>query len=705
MILLGSEYGYNQTVFGSFQEVLGTNARDMIFKYKQQLQESESDHDIPEGRCFSICEWWTQVQDKFGKQTIVDPTIVLLILIGSITAMIAIAIDIAADVVGYVRLWILEYYMTGFGEGFAFWVLYGLAFTGLALFFTHYISPNAAGSGIPEVKCILSGVTLEKFLTFEAMVAKTLGLLCSFLAGLIIGQDGPIVHISSCLTEFFGRTTAFQKIRTNPNLRHLLLSSAVAAGIACTHSATFGGVLFSIEVTSTYYTMSYYLYAFVATIPAGVVFRAIWNIYLQEATLMPFVPTQFSEDALTPQWYEWFLFVFIGISFSGLGILFIRLNFNIIHFRRRYVQKLKFLGPFPYTVMVGLLTSILLYPRLFGTFMVLPGTVALRDLYSARDLIGLHNNGDWSSMPLFVSLTVFFVVRLFLSIITSSAAIPGGIVIQLMVQGAALGRIIGEVAHLIFPRSVPPGVYAVLGAAAFSSSTTQAVSAAMIVFETTGDISSVYPVIFVVVISVGISKYWTPNLYDSMMEIRRLPYLPPLKSQGGTLQARDIMTKDVTCLPLRTSLRQIKKIVKHYLQTEMTGKETNIPIVDNLNRKLLISSTNLSVLKQFYQKLEKEIMKEEKVLSEKTIKTLLPGETNIKKLRSEIMRLKFDLRPRLKQLIIGNPLQILPNASLQTIHIFFSTMRLSNAFVAKNGKLKGVIQRADLVDAIKKKHV
>lgn len=668
-----------------------------------QLQEASKDREAPKSCWGKFSGWWIMVLTRFGSQNIIDPTIVLLIMIGIITAVIAIGIDIVSDTVAYTRLWILEYYATGFVEGYVFWVIYGLVFCGMALFFTHYISPNAVGSGIPEVKCILSGVTLDKFLTFKAMVAKMLGLLCGFIAGLVLGQEGPTVHIASCITELFTKTIPFRKCGANSNIRHLLLSGAVAAGVACTYSATFGGVLFSIEVTSTYYPMSYYLYAFVATIPAGVVFRTIWNVYLQEPALRPFVPTYFPSDSLTPQWYEWLLFILIAISFSSLGILFIKLNFNVVRFRRRYATKLPFMGPFSYTMLVGLLTSLFLYPRLIGNFMGLGSSLALKDLYSARDLVGLHHNGDWSSMNIFVSLAVFFIIRLFLSILTNSAAIPGGVVGQLMVQGAALGRIIGELMKLLVADSVNPGIYAVLGAAALSSGTTQAISAAMIIFETTGDISSVYPVIFVVVISVGFSKYWTDNLYDSMMEIRRLPYLPALKNEVSVLKAADIMTRDVTCIPFKTSLRQIKKVVKHYLQTEMVGKETNIPIVDTLNRKLLIGSTNLSVLRQFYQKLEKEILKEEKLITESTIKTLLPGESDVKRLRSELLRLKFDLRPRLKQLMTGLPLQVLPSASLQTVHIFFSTMRLSNAFVVKNGKLKGVIQRADLVDALKKK--
>lgn len=55
------------------------------------------------------------------------------------------------------------------------WCLYSMAAIFLAVAATHYISPHAIGSGIPEMKTILTGVELHHYLaplTFISKVCK-----------------------------------------------------------------------------------------------------------------------------------------------------------------------------------------------------------------------------------------------------------------------------------------------------------------------------------------------------------------------------------------------------------------------------------------------------------------------------------------------------------------------------------------------------
>ncbi len=54
--------------------------------------------------------------------------------------------------------------------------------------------------------------------------------------------------------------------------RQQLLSTAAAVGIAGVFGAPFGGLLFSIEVTSTYYPMHSYFSSFVAALAAALTF-------------------------------------------------------------------------------------------------------------------------------------------------------------------------------------------------------------------------------------------------------------------------------------------------------------------------------------------------------------------------------------------------------------------------------------------------
>lgn len=105
-----------------------------------------------------------------------------------------------------------------------------------------------------------------------------------------------------------------------------------------------------------------------------------------------------------------------------------------------------------------------------------------------------------------------------------------------------MGRIVGEGMHLWFPSGVRyggklspiiPGGYAVVGAAAFSGAVTHTVSVAVIIFEMTGQITHIVPVMISVLVSNAIAALLQPSMYDSIILIKKLPYLPDLLPSGS----------------------------------------------------------------------------------------------------------------------------------------------------------------------------
>ena len=65
--------------------------------------------------------------------------------------------------------------------------------------------------------------------------------------------------------------------------------------------------------------------------------------------------------------------------------------------------------------------------------------------------------------------------------------------------GAGFGRLVGELMALFFPagingRLISPGGYAVVGAAALAGAATHTISTSVIVFELTGQITHILPV-------------------------------------------------------------------------------------------------------------------------------------------------------------------------------------------------------------------
>uniref|UniRef100_A0A3P9N4R8 Uncharacterized protein n=1 Tax=Poecilia reticulata TaxID=8081 RepID=A0A3P9N4R8_POERE len=64
---------------------------------------------------------------------------------------------------------------------------------------------------------------------------------------------------------------------------------------------------------------------------------------------------------------------------------------------------------------------------------------------------------------------------------------------------------------------IVPGGYAVVGAAALSGAVTHTVSTAVIVFELTGQISHILPVMIAVILANAVAQALQPSLYDSII--------------------------------------------------------------------------------------------------------------------------------------------------------------------------------------------
>lgn len=71
---------------------------------------------------------------------------------------------------------------TSFFPAFLLFYSYQTILAALSTAFV-YIAPNSAGSGIPEIKCILNGVDLPEVTSLKTGICKVLGVICSVSAG------------------------------------------------------------------------------------------------------------------------------------------------------------------------------------------------------------------------------------------------------------------------------------------------------------------------------------------------------------------------------------------------------------------------------------------------------------------------------------------------------------------------------------------
>lgn len=177
------------------------------------------------------------------------------------------------------------------------WTLIPLLLVLFAAGFVHIVSPQAVGSGIPEMKTILRGVILHEYLTFRTLVAKIVGLTCTLGSGLPLGKEGPLVHfvekskpfhffcfhsfvhVASIVATLLSKMVSqFQGIYDNESRTGEMLAAACAVGVAATFYAPIGGVLFSIEVTTVFFAVRNYWRGFFSACCAATVWRlfAVW---------------------------------------------------------------------------------------------------------------------------------------------------------------------------------------------------------------------------------------------------------------------------------------------------------------------------------------------------------------------------------------------------------------------------------------------
>jgi chloride channel 3/4/5 len=104
----------------------------------------------------------------------------------------------------------------------------------------------AAGSGIPEIKTILSGFVIPHFLDFKVLLVKAVGATFAVATGMCLGKEGPFVHISTCAGYLVA--SLFPKYRENGRKMREMLSVACSSGLSVAFGAPIGGVLFSYEV-------------------------------------------------------------------------------------------------------------------------------------------------------------------------------------------------------------------------------------------------------------------------------------------------------------------------------------------------------------------------------------------------------------------------------------------------------------------------
>lgn len=153
--------------------------------------------------------------------------LIFLLVLGALSAVVAFTVEAP---VSQLIAWREQAVAEHAQAGFVIWVCWTLA-GGLVAGLIGHLAPLTEGSGIPQVKSILSGSTLHHYLGARVGAAKVLGLIAAQGGGLSTGREGPFVHVACCVAAKLWHLPYFRAIAASDPLRRQMLAAAVAAGV------------------------------------------------------------------------------------------------------------------------------------------------------------------------------------------------------------------------------------------------------------------------------------------------------------------------------------------------------------------------------------------------------------------------------------------------------------------------------------------
>lgn len=243
------------------------------------------------------------------------------------------------------------------------------------------------------------------------------------------------------------------------------------------------------------------------------------------------------------QWHGFELvpFALLGILGGVYGGLLIKLNMLIARLRKRHITTL-IGGPVREVALVAFATALINFPN---KFMRAQSTELVATLFSECSELKDEHLGlcGISPTPVVVSsLLAAATLGFILTSLTFGLMVPAGIILPSMAIGALLGRTIGLLMRtaqesypdaLIFASCEPDvhcvtaGTYAIVGAAAaLAGATRMTISIVVILFELTGALTYVLPIMISVMLSKWVGDaFGTDGIYESWIKVNGYPFL------------------------------------------------------------------------------------------------------------------------------------------------------------------------------------
>ena len=343
---------------------------------------------------------------------------------------------------------------------------------------------EAAGHGVSEV---MESVALEKGkMRFRVAPVKILTAAITIGTGGSGGREGPIVQAGSAVGSNLGRWLKFSDVE-----RRTLLAVGAAAGVSGAFFAPLAGVIFAWEILLRRMTVPIFVLLTVAAIVSNYVSSQLLGV---SAPFFGEVDFGFVTNL------EYLLLAGLAIVAAWVAIFYD----NAIYLSQKIFSTSRI--PFLFRPMLGgfLLGTIALFVPLVHEPASHPFMV---------DTLQLVSLG-------FGFLLLLIVLKVIATALTIGSGGSGGIFAPALMIGLSVGAVYGVGMNFLFPNiDMQVESYALLGmAAVFAAAAHAPFAAAVIVYEMTGSVAAVIPLLITCVIAAYTAKFiQKTNIYSQAL--------------------------------------------------------------------------------------------------------------------------------------------------------------------------------------------
>ena len=345
--------------------------------------------------------------------------------------------------------------------------------------------PLSAGSGIQHVEAAYRGQVPPP--AIRVLPAKFIGGLLAIGSGLVLGREGPTVHMGAAIGAQAGRRAGL------PDTDVRMMQTALGgAGLAVAFNAPIGGTMFTLEEV----TRSFRIKTVLATVFAAATAVGCARLILGDHA--EFQMGDFEEPNLA--WLP--LFAVFGLLTGCLGAAYNRLVLwflDHVSAVRRIpgVAKASIIGAIIGAVMV-------IYPHAVG---------------GGEELTQMLLGGE---RLLLMVIAGYLVLRLLAGPLSYSAPVVGGLFAPMLAVGALCGVLFVGVLNLVWPGDIAflAIPMAVVGMASFFGATVRApVTGVVLVIEMTASTAAIIPMLAATASAVLVAYLvGSPPIYDSLRE-------------------------------------------------------------------------------------------------------------------------------------------------------------------------------------------